>query len=47
MNSAIAKGKYEHTDANVIRNVEVQGLTLDNDRERVGKAHYGEALMEK
>jgi hypothetical protein len=32
MNSAIAEGKYEHTDANVIRNVEVQGLALENER---------------
>ena len=31
MNSAIAKGKYEHTDANVIRNVEVRSLTLENE----------------
>jgi len=30
MNSAIAKGKHEHTDANVIRNVEVRSLTLEN-----------------
>jgi hypothetical protein len=30
MNSAIAEGKYEHTDANVIRNVEVRSLTLEN-----------------
>ena len=28
MNSAITKGKYEHTDANVIRNAEVRSLTL-------------------
>jgi len=32
MNSAIAEGKYEHTDANVIRNVEVQVLALENER---------------
>jgi hypothetical protein len=31
MNSAIAEGKYEHTDANVIRNVEVRSLTLENE----------------
>jgi hypothetical protein len=32
MNSAIAEGKYEHTGANVIRNIEVRGLTLENER---------------
>jgi hypothetical protein len=32
MNSAIAEGKYEHTGANVIRNTEVRGLTLENER---------------
>jgi hypothetical protein len=31
MNSAIAEGKYEHTDANVIRNIEVRSLTLENE----------------
>jgi len=31
VNSAIAEGKYEHTDANVIRNVEVRSLTLENE----------------
>jgi len=31
MNSAIEKGKYEHTDANVIWNVEVRGFTLENE----------------
>ena len=31
MNSAIAEGKYEHTDANVIQNVEVRSLTLENE----------------
>ena len=31
MNSAIAEGKYEHTDANIIRNVEVRSLTLENE----------------
>jgi hypothetical protein len=30
MNSAIVEGKYEHADANVIRNVEVRSLTLGN-----------------
>jgi hypothetical protein len=30
INSAIAEGKYEHTDANVIRNVEVRSLILEN-----------------
>jgi len=29
--SAIAEGKYEHTDANIIRNVEVRSLTLENE----------------
>jgi len=29
MNSAIVEGKYEHTDADVIRNVEVRNLTLE------------------
>jgi hypothetical protein len=28
-----AEGKYAHNDANVIRNVEVQGLSLDNEKE--------------
>jgi hypothetical protein len=32
MNSVIAEGKEEHSDANVIRNVEVRGLTLENGR---------------
>jgi hypothetical protein len=32
MNSAIADGKYEHTDANVIRNVEVRSLNLERER---------------
>jgi hypothetical protein len=32
MNSAVAEGKYEHTDANVIRNIEVQLLALENER---------------
>jgi len=31
MNSAIAEGKYEHTDANVIWNVEVRSLILRNE----------------
>ena len=31
MKSSIAKGKYEHTDANVIRNAEVRILTLGNE----------------
>jgi hypothetical protein len=31
MNSDIAEGKYEHTDANVIRNVEVRSLTPKNE----------------
>jgi hypothetical protein len=31
MNSVIAKGKYEHTDANVMRNVEVRSLTIENE----------------
>jgi len=31
MNKAIAEGKYEHTDANVIRNVEVRILILKNE----------------
>jgi hypothetical protein len=31
MNSAIAEGKYEHTDANAIRNVEVRSLPLENE----------------
>ena len=31
MNSAIAEGKFEHTDANIIRNVEVRSLTLENE----------------
>jgi hypothetical protein len=30
MNSSTTKGKYEHTDANVIRNAEVRSLTLGN-----------------
>jgi hypothetical protein len=30
MNNAIAEGKHEHTEANVIRNVEVPSLTLEN-----------------
>jgi len=33
MNSAIAEGKYEHTDANVIRNVEIRILTIENEGE--------------
>jgi hypothetical protein len=32
MNSAIAEGKCEHADANVIRNIEVRSLTLENER---------------
>jgi hypothetical protein len=31
MNSAIAEGKYEHTDGNVIQNIEVRSLTLENE----------------
>jgi hypothetical protein len=31
MNSAVAEGKNEHTDANVIRNVEVRSLILENE----------------
>ena len=31
MNSAFAKGKYEHSDANGIRNVEVRSLNLENE----------------
>jgi hypothetical protein len=31
INRAIAEGKYEHTDANVIQNVEVRSLTLGNE----------------
>jgi hypothetical protein len=30
-NSAIVEGKYKHTDANVIRNVEVRTLTVENE----------------
>jgi hypothetical protein len=30
MNSATAEGKYEHTDANVIRNMEFRSPTLEN-----------------
>jgi hypothetical protein len=30
MSSAVAKGKYEHTDVNVMRNVEVRSLTIEN-----------------
>ena len=46
MNSAIAKGKYEHTGANVIRNVEVQRLTLENggkgrDSKLQGRSNLG------
>ena len=36
MNRAIAKGKYEHTDTSVIRNVEVRNLTFKNE-ERKGR----------
>jgi beta-mannanase len=32
MNSAVAEGKYERTDANVIQNVEARNLTLENGR---------------
>ena len=32
MKSAIDESKYEHTDADVIRIVEVRGLTLQNER---------------
>jgi hypothetical protein len=32
INSAIAEGKEEHSDANVIRNIEVRSLTLENGR---------------
>jgi len=38
MNSAITKGKYEHIDANVIRNVEVQSLTLENEGGKIRDA---------
>jgi hypothetical protein len=38
MNSAIAEGNYEHTDASIIRNVEVRTLTLENER---GICSYG------
>jgi hypothetical protein len=31
MNRAIAEGKYEHTAANVIQNVEVRSSTLENE----------------
>jgi hypothetical protein len=31
INSAFAEGKYKHTDANVIRNVEVRSLILENE----------------
>jgi hypothetical protein len=47
MNSAIAEGKYEHTDANVMRNVEVRSLTLENeggifrDGTLRGRSHVG------
>jgi hypothetical protein len=30
ISSATAEGKYEHTDTNVIWNIEVQSLTLEN-----------------
>jgi hypothetical protein len=33
INCANAEGKYEHTDANVIQNVEVRSLTLENEGE--------------
>ena len=36
LNSAIAEGKYEHTDVKVIRNVEVRSLTLEN-KEGIGR----------
>jgi len=36
MNSANAEGKYERTDAHVIRNVEVQRLTHKNE-EGIGR----------
>jgi hypothetical protein len=43
-NSAIAKGKHEHTDANVFRNIEVRSLTLEIEggkvRDRTLKGRY-------
>jgi hypothetical protein len=47
MNSATAEGKNELTDANVIRNVEVQALTLKNERGTGREGALREALMEK
>jgi hypothetical protein len=35
MNSVIAEGIYEHTDSNVIGNVEIRSLTFENE-ERIG-----------
>jgi hypothetical protein len=31
INSAIAEGKYKHTDANVIRNIDIRSLILENE----------------
>jgi len=45
MISSIAKGKYEHTDANVIRNAEVRSLTLEIEGGNIGTARFREDLM--
>jgi hypothetical protein len=39
-NCASAEGKYEHTDPNVIRNIEIQCLTLKNERGTDREAHF-------
>jgi len=44
-NSAIAKGKHEHTDANEIRNVEVRSLTLENEGGKVRDGTLREDIM--
>jgi hypothetical protein len=38
------EGKYEHTDANVIWNAEVQGLALENDRGTGRKGSDGKMI---
>lgn len=37
-NNTTAKGKYEHTDANIVRSIEIRSLTLEHGRGADGKA---------
>jgi hypothetical protein len=47
ISSAIAEGKHEHTDANVMRNVEVRSFTPTMKEEQVGTPCFREDLMQE